>query len=66
MQTGRKICSDPNTDCISIHRADFLKLPENLDEAIMPYRLDLIFEHQIENPEVRNHIRRMGMGIYGG
>lgn len=39
----------------------FLQLASVLDELVLPYSLDLILKHHIDNPDLLNHIQRVGL-----
>ncbi|WP_420870156.1 nucleotidyltransferase family protein [Marinomonas arctica] len=41
----------------------FLQLASVLDELVLPYRLDLILKHHIDNPDLLNHIQRVGLVV---
>ena len=43
---------------------DFLKLSMALDDQVLPYRLDLILKHHIENPDLLTHIDQVGVVVY--
>lgn len=40
------------------------KIEIALDDLLLPYTLDLSIFHQIQNPELINHIRRVGMVFF--
>jgi len=42
----------------------FLQLDSELDEQGLPYRLDLVIRHHIENPNLLAHISRVGVVLY--
>ncbi|MBK1736206.1 hypothetical protein CKO15_13195 [Halorhodospira abdelmalekii] len=42
----------------------FLQLASALDELVLPYTLDLILKHHIDNPDLLNHIQRVGLVVY--
>ncbi|MET4001074.1 nucleotidyltransferase domain-containing protein [Marinobacterium sp. MBR-109] len=42
----------------------FLQLAASLDERVLPYSLDLILKHHIDNPELIAHIQRVGQLVY--
>lgn len=53
--------------CIEAPRmafSHFLQLAGELDELVMPYSLDLVMMHQIDNPDLIDHIHRVGQVIY--
>jgi predicted nucleotidyltransferase len=39
---------------------DLLKIENELEELMLPYKIDLSLFHQIENPDLIDHIKRMG------
>ena len=43
---------------------DLLRLQNQLEDLDLPYKIDLSLFHQIENPELKNHIERVGSLIY--
>jgi predicted nucleotidyltransferase len=43
---------------------DFLRLASALDNLVLPYSLDLVLQHHIDNPELVNHIQRVGVVVY--
>ena len=48
----------------TISHQNFLKICSQLDELPIPYMIDLsIFSH-IENPDLRDHIQRIGKTFY--
>jgi uncharacterized protein len=40
------------------------KIENELDELLLPYKIDLSVFHQIENPELIAHIERVGKVFY--
>ncbi len=42
----------------------FLQLAATLDERVLPYCLDLILRHHVDNPEFIAHIQRVGLTVY--
>jgi predicted nucleotidyltransferase len=40
--------------------ADLLRIEGELDELLLPYKIDLSLFSQIENPDLRDHIERIG------
>lgn len=40
------------------------KIEIALDDLLLPYTIDLSIFHQIQNPELINHIRRVGMVFF--
>ena len=43
---------------------DFLQLAAELDEQLLPYSLDLVLQHHIDNPDLLEHIQRVGVVVY--
>lgn len=60
----------PNSDidlCLDAPDMSFptyLQLAEHLDEQLLPYSLDLVLKHQIDNPDFLSHIERVGRVVY--
>lgn len=44
--------------------AEVLKIADELDELMLPYKIDLSLFHQLDNPQLIDHIRRVGVTIY--
>ena len=45
--------------------SDLLKLEQEIDDLLLPYKIDLsLFDH-IDNPDLLDHIRRVGSNLYG-
>ncbi|MDO8465465.1 MAG: nucleotidyltransferase domain-containing protein [Gallionella sp.] len=44
--------------------AQLLKIENDLDELLLPYRIDLSLYHHIDNPDLIEHIRRVGKIFY--
>ena len=40
------------------------KIENELDDLLLPYKIDLSIKHQIENPDLLNHIHRVGLVFY--
>lgn len=43
---------------------DQLAIEHELDDLLLPYKIDLSLFHQIDNPDLRNHIQRQGVVFY--
>ena len=43
---------------------DLVAIDNALDELLLPYTIDLSIYHQIENPDLINHIERIGKEFY--
>lgn len=41
--------------------SDLLKIQNEVDELSLPYKLDISLFHQIDNPDLLDHIRRVGV-----
>jgi len=41
-----------------------LKIDTELDDLLLPYKIDLSIHHQIDNPELLSHIERVGTCFY--
>jgi uncharacterized protein len=60
----------PNSDidlCLDAPDMSFpayLRLAADLDEQLLPYSLDLVLKHQIDNPDFLGHIQRVGRVVY--
>ena len=44
--------------------ADLLKLEGEIDDLLLPWKVDLSLYHLIEDPELLGHIKRMGTPLY--
>lgn len=44
--------------------AELLQIANELDELMLPYRIDLSLFHQLDNRELIDHIERVGIAIY--
>lgn len=40
--------------------AQLLQIENELDDLLLPYKMDISIYHQIENPELLEHINRVG------
>lgn len=43
----------------------FIRLESELDDLLLPYQVDLSLYAQIDNPELIEHIQRVGKVFYG-
>lgn len=43
---------------------DLLRLENELDDLLLPYKIDLSLFHQIENVGLQSHINRVGVVFY--
>lgn len=41
-----------------------LRLETSLDDLLLPYTIDLSLFHQLNNPDLRDHIERVGVVFY--
>ncbi|MDN5871391.1 MAG: nucleotidyltransferase domain-containing protein [Nitrococcus sp.] len=44
--------------------ADLLKLDAEIDDLLLPWKIDLSLKHMIDNPNLLAHIERVGVPIY--
>lgn len=44
--------------------AEFNRVEQAIDDLLLPWKVDLVLKHQIENPDLLNHIARVGIEIY--
>lgn len=44
--------------------ADLLAIENRIDELLLPWTVDLSLLHRIDNPELIDHIRRIGIPLY--
>lgn len=54
-------------DLTIVGKADFsilLKLQNQLDDLLLPYKIDLSLHHQITNPDLLDHMQRVGKVFY--
>lgn len=40
------------------------RIENDLDDLLLPYKIDLSIRHHIENPELLDHIERVGLTFY--
>ena len=48
----------------SITHSELLKIETELDDLLLPYKIDLSLLHQISDEELLDHIRRVGRVFY--
>ena len=48
----------------SLTYADLCRIETEIDDLLLPYTLDLSLYAQIENADLREHIRRVGLVFY--
>jgi predicted nucleotidyltransferase len=44
--------------------SELLKIESELDDLLLPYKIDLSLLHKIDDPELLDHIRRVGIVFY--
>ena len=44
--------------------SELLKLENELDDLLLPYKIDLSIKRQISNPDLLEHINRVGIPFY--
>lgn len=49
----------------ALTHADLLTVANALDDLELPYKIDLSLLHQIDNPDLLDHIHRVGVVLYG-
>jgi predicted nucleotidyltransferase len=49
----------------SISLTELFKIETQLDDLLLPYKIDLSIFHEIDNAELIDHIHRVGKKIYG-
>lgn len=47
-----------------VSHSQLLSLENRLDDLMLPYSIDLSLLHQISNPDLLDHIKRVGVVIY--
>lgn len=45
----------------SLNNTDLLKIENKMDDLLLPYKIDISLFHQIENPQLIDHIHRVGI-----
>lgn len=48
----------------SLDLSTLLKIENEIDDLLLPYKIDLSLFHKIENPQLMNHIIRVGKVFY--
>lgn len=48
----------------SLTLSDRFRIEHEIDELLLPYKIDLSLYHQIDNPELLEHIGRVGKTFY--
>ena len=43
---------------------ELFKIENNLDDLLLPYKIDLSLFHQLDNSELIEHIKRVGLVFY--
>lgn len=43
---------------------DLLSIENQLDNKMLPYKIDLSLYHKLENPKLIDHIKRVGITLY--
>jgi len=43
---------------------DLNKLENQLDDLLLPWKIDLALQHQVDNTDLLDHIKRVGITIY--
>lgn len=50
----------------SLTLSDQFKIETELDDLLLPYKIDLAIYHKIENPDLIGHIDRVGVVFFEG
>lgn len=48
----------------SVNLSELLKIENELDDLLLPYKIDISLIHKIENMDLIDHINRVGMVFY--
>ena len=48
----------------TITLAEQLRIENELDDLLLPYKIDLSRWHALDNPDLIDHIRRVGQAVY--
>lgn len=48
----------------SLDTVDLLRIPDGLDELLLPWTFDVCLHHQLDHAELLDHIRRVGKVFY--
>ena len=61
-----KIGSDIDMSLVAptLNLSDLLKIENEIEELMLPYKVDLSLFHLIENPDVVEHIKRAGVDLF--
>ncbi len=51
-------------DAPTLDHDHFLRLCAQLDDLILPYKIDLVLLHQIDNDTLLEHIERVGIDLW--
>ncbi|AHE98264.1 nucleotidyltransferase domain-containing protein [Thioalkalivibrio paradoxus] len=43
---------------------DLLRISDEIDELLLPWKVDLSLRHMIDNPDLLEHIARVGIALY--
>jgi predicted nucleotidyltransferase len=54
---------DLTLDAPDLSFRDLLAIEGQLDDLLLPWKIDLSLLHQIENPALRDHIERIGIEL---
>lgn len=55
---------DLTLDAPTLAFGEFLRIDQDLDDLMLPYRIDLSLLTQIDNPDLRSHIARVGKVLW--
>jgi len=49
---------------VEVTHGQLLQIANKLDDLLLPYKIDLSLLRQIENPDLREHIQRVGVVFF--
>lgn len=55
---------DLTIEGVAVTLSELLKLESELDDLLLPYKIDLSLLHRIDDPDLLDHIRRIGVIFY--
>lgn len=51
-------------DAPKLDHNQYLRLSSKLDDLMLPYKIDIVIMHQIDNTELIDHIQRIGVPLW--
>lgn len=55
---------DITLDAPEMSFPEYCQIATELDDLLLPYQIDLSLKHEIENPDLLDHIKRKGKILY--